>query len=81
MRKLIVRAFNVSLDGVSAEYGTDYFDWCMSGIDPRVSEGASKHHLAAEETLPSPQASSTGARTRSSRAGKATTATSWSTAA
>jgi len=51
MRKLIVRAFNVSLDGVSAEYGSDYFDWCMNGIDPRVSEGAGKHHLAADETL------------------------------
>jgi hypothetical protein len=38
MRKLIVRAFNISLDGMSADYGTEYFEWCMSGIDPRVPE-------------------------------------------
>lgn len=50
MRKLIVRAFNLSLDGVSAEYGTEYFEWCMSGIDPRVPEVASQHHLPADES-------------------------------
>jgi dihydrofolate reductase len=50
MRKLIVRAFNISLDGVNAEYGTDYFDWCMSGIDPRVPEVASQYHLHADDS-------------------------------
>ena len=49
MRKLIVRAFNISLDGVSAEYGTEYFEWCMSGIDPRVPEVAGPHQLQAGE--------------------------------
>jgi hypothetical protein len=50
MRKLIVRAFNLSLDGVSANYGTQYFDWCMSGIDPRVTADASRPHLPADES-------------------------------
>jgi dihydrofolate reductase len=50
MRKLIIRAFNISLDGVNAEYGTEYFSWCMSGIDPRVSEAASRHHLPPDES-------------------------------
>jgi hypothetical protein len=27
MRKLIVRAFNISLDGVSAQKGAEYFDF------------------------------------------------------
>jgi hypothetical protein len=54
MRKLIVRAFNISLDGVNAEYGTEYFDWCMSGIDPRVSEGSGRHHLPADDSLLDP---------------------------
>ncbi|HEY7047357.1 MAG TPA: dihydrofolate reductase family protein [Jatrophihabitantaceae bacterium] len=48
MRKLIVRAFNISLDGVSASYGTEYFEWCMSGIDPRVSGVA--NHLPPDES-------------------------------
>ena len=34
MSKLTVRAFSISLDGMSADYGTEYFEWCMSGIDP-----------------------------------------------
>ena len=50
MRKLMVRAFNISLDGVSAEYGTEYFEWCMSGIDPRVPEVAGQDHLPADES-------------------------------
>jgi dihydrofolate reductase len=54
MRKLILRAFNVSLDGVSAEYGSDYFKWCMTGIDPRVAPDASQHHLGADESLLDP---------------------------
>ena len=49
MRQLIVRAFNISLDGVNAEFGTEYFNWCMSGIDPRVS-AASPHPLAPDES-------------------------------
>ena len=49
-RKLIVRAFNISLDGMTAEYGTEYFEWCMSGIDPRVPELASHLHLPADES-------------------------------
>jgi len=48
MRRLIVRAFSISLDGMSADYGTEYFEWCMSGIDPRVPEVASQHHLPAD---------------------------------
>lgn len=36
MRKLVVHAFNISLDGVNAQNGTGYFDFCMSGIDPAV---------------------------------------------
>ena len=51
MRKLIVRAFNISLDGVSAEFGSKYFDWCMSGIDARVTGEVSKPRLAADESL------------------------------
>jgi dihydrofolate reductase len=50
MRKLIVRAFNISLDGVNAEYGTEYFNWCMSGIDPRVPELAGQHALPADDS-------------------------------
>jgi len=52
MRKLIVRAFNVSLDGRSAEYGTGYFDWCLGGIDPRVPAGAD--HLPEDQSLLDP---------------------------
>ena len=51
MRQLIVRAFNISLDGVNAEYGTEYFNWCMSGIDPRVSAAKGQHPLGADESL------------------------------
>jgi len=54
MRKLIVRAFNISLDGVSAEYGTEYFEWCMSGIDPRVPEAEGPHQLQADDSLLDP---------------------------
>ncbi len=48
MRKLIVRAFNISLDGVNAQKGTEYFDFCMSGIDPTVPAGV--NHLPADDS-------------------------------
>lgn len=48
MRKLVVRAFNISLDGVNAQNGTEYFDFCMSGIDPAVPADVS--HLAPDES-------------------------------
>jgi hypothetical protein len=72
MRKLIVRAFNISLDGVSAEYGTEYFEWCMSGIDPRVPEVAGPHQLQATTRCSTRRASCTSTRTRSSWAGSPT---------
>jgi dihydrofolate reductase len=50
MRNLIVRAFNISLDGVNAEYGTEYFEWCMSGIDPRVPEVASQPRRPVDDS-------------------------------
>jgi len=39
---------------VSAEYGTRYFEWCMSGIDPRVPEVAGPHQLQADDSLLDP---------------------------
>lgn len=48
MRKLVVRAFNISLDGVNAQNGTEYFDFCMSGIDPDVPAGV--NHLPPDES-------------------------------
>jgi hypothetical protein len=74
MRKLIARAFSISLDGVSADYGTKYFEWCMSGIDPRVHEVASQYHLAADDSQLDPTGNCTGARTRSSWGGTPTRA-------
>jgi hypothetical protein len=52
MRKLIVRAFNISLDGVNAQKGTEYFDFCMSGIDPTVP--ADVDHLPPDESQTRP---------------------------
>ena len=52
MHQLVARAFNISLDGRSAEYGTDYFEFCMSGIDPRVPAAA--NHLPADQSLLDP---------------------------
>jgi len=62
MRKLIARVFNLSLDGVNAQKGTEFFDFCMSGIDPSVTEV--EKHLPFDES----QLDATGELYRSAHA-------------